>query len=432
MDLCYRYKAKDNVILFLKSSKDQGLFTEYIEDKSIANLESDISNVYYYINDYGIDSMGGEVSQEQLMARFEYFIEKVYEGFRLAQEKIIETLQNINLESKSLKIQLKQARIDRDRDLVNKFRLRLQELSNREYIFRKLVDTIAWGYIFRHHYIARRLYIGRNIDSIQNSDIETYLEIARTFTEKNKLSFSLLTDITSFIQLGDVIYLEANIANHTTNWKLLEIKSGEKNHKILNILYNKETISEETISTLTKAEIGQGLRIVEQFKKMHRAISVIKDEKGLDARGDNINVIDAEHVEIAYYDDIVQNMFKSCGKKGWSTKVIDDCLYVGVYDVNIPIKMAYYAFHTWMNEIDIKYPITNFQSTFKYPLFKPPFLTQVGKINLIDVALGKKIILACLDFDKWFDIGSDMGLNCRWLNRRGPDEYFGNNKVLYI
>jgi hypothetical protein len=122
-------------------------------------------------------------------------------------------------------------------------------------------------------------------------------------------------------------------------------------------------------------------------------------------------------------------MFEDCGKKGWSIQDIDDkCLYIGAFDINIPLKEAYHAFNGWMKEMDIKYPITNFQSTFKCPLCKPPFLTGVDKMNLLDITLGKKIILACLDFDKWFEIGDSMGLNCEWLTQRESDKCVKENK----
>jgi hypothetical protein len=429
MDLCYRYNAEDNIILFLKCIDGRSLFTEYVVDKSIADLERDILNIYYYINEYGINSLGCEVSQEAITAKKEYFIGKVHEGLQLAQDKIIEILLNINSESNQLKDQLKQANIDRNKSLIKGIKLKQQDLSNREHIFRKLADTIAWGYIVRDHTEARRLYIGRETDSIQNSDIENYSEFAKRFAGKSGFNFCLLTDITSFIQLGDAICSEPDVKNETQHWSLVEIKSGKINRKLLNIIENNNFDAHETISYLTKKELEQGLRIMEQYRRMSRSLSVIKDGKGIDAAGSNINVIDATHINVDYYTNVVNNLFDTCKEVGWSIEVIDECLYLGLYDINIPIKRAYYAFTEWMKEMDVRYPPTNFQSTFECPLCKPPFLIGIDKMNLADIALGKKIALSCLDFDKWFEIGNEMGLSCKWLSRSESNEYIKQNRI---
>ena len=422
MDLCYRYRAEDNVILFLKSSKDKGLFTEYIVDNSIASLEKEILDIYNYIHEYGINSVGGDVSNEGLMARWEYFQEKVHEGLGLAENLIINHLLDINKKNDILKDKLKLARVGHDNYLTYKIKLELQDLSNRENIFRKLADTIAWGYIIQDHPTARNLYIGRNVAPIQNSEAEIYLGFKKEFAEKNKLGLSLFADITSFIQIGDAV-LAVSDGTNGRHLKIAEIKSGDINYKLLDMLTGKKVINEESMGDLTKNELDQGIRIIKQLKRLKSAVSVIRDGEGLDATGSYRRTVDVEHVSADYYNDIVNDMLKNCGQKGWSIDVIDDCLYLGAYNLDASLNGAYRAFNEWMNEMDVRYPIINFQSTFCHPLFEPPFLTGIDKMDLVDIALGKKIILTCLDFDKWFEIGNSIGLNCDWQSRSESDKY---------
>jgi hypothetical protein len=422
MDLCYRYRTEDKVILFLKSSKEKGLFTEYIVDNSIASLDKEILNIFNYIHEYGINSVEGDVSNEGLMARREYFIEKVHDGLRLAEDQIIKDLLDINSKYNILKDELKQARIDHDNDLTNKIKLELKELSNRENIFRKLADTIAWGYIIRDHPTARNLYIGQNMAPIQNSEVGIYSEFKKKFMRKYKLGFSLFADITSFIQIGDAICIVPDRENGY-HLKIAEIKSGKINYKLLDMLTGKKIINEESMDALTKKELDQGLRIIRQYERSNSALSVIRDGEGIDATGSLRRTIDVEYVHVDHYDDTISDMLKNCEQEGWSIDVIDDCLYLGVYNSDVSIKNAYRSFMGWMNKLDVRYPITNFQSTFHSPLFKPPFLTGIDKMDLIEIALGEKLILACLDFDKWFEIGNSVGLNCDWLSRSESDKY---------
>lgn len=442
MNLCYRYRSKDNVILFSRYSREEGLFTEYIIDKSVTRFEEDILNIYHYIFEYGIDSMGEDISQEALTARREYFIGKVHEGLVLAQDKIIEVLLNINSESHHVKTQLKKANVERNKDLIKELMLKLKDLSNREYIVRKLADAIAWGYIIQDHPTARRLNIGRDIDSIENSDLKSYLKFAKDYSAKNKSNFCFLTDITSFIQIGDAICSEIDTATNTGHWNLVEFKSGERNRKILDILETGSYNNSEIMSSLTKKEIDQGLRIINQYKRMDAAVSTIEEGKGIDAKGRNVHAINVEDIKIIYYSDVINDMIETLEENEWSIKVIDDCLYLGLYDTNIPLKKAYHAFGEWMKAIDVKYPITNFQLSFTCPLCKPPFLTGLRKRDIVDIAMGKKIILASLDFDKWFEIGEKIGLSLEWLNRsesnkylkerEGTDLYVNGKKIIKI
>jgi hypothetical protein len=45
-------------------------------------------------------------------------------------------------------------------------------------------------------------------------------------------------------------------------------------------------------------------------------------------------------------------------------------------------------------------------------------LSGIDKIDIIDITVGKKKILAYLDFDAWLEIGRDIGLDCDWLSKK--------------
>jgi len=61
----------------------------------------------------------------------------------------------------------------------------------------------------------------------------------------------------------------------------------------------------------------------------------------------------------------------------------------------------------------------------------PFFMSNIDKSHIIDIALGKKIILICLDFDKWINFGATIGLKGRWLSRKESNMLIKNYSGLF-
>jgi len=235
MCLPYRYKIEEEIIVFLKFNNMGGYYysADYMKDPSIESLKKTLLDIYEYICEYGIKSVADTTPIESLKVDMN-FMETIHEGLALAQDGLIDAILKINDDIKYEKARLKQANIDHDENLKVKIKFRLGELYIRERMFRKLADTIAWGYFVRDHSSARRLYIGRDMDIIDESKCDEYKQFVKEFNS-NKSKFGLLTDITSFIQLGDIICTEVDTEGLHT-WNLIELKSGKVNRKILNIL----------------------------------------------------------------------------------------------------------------------------------------------------------------------------------------------------
>jgi len=101
-------------------------------------------------------------------------------------------------------------------------------------------------------------------------------------------------------------------------------------------------------------------RIIKQGKKAVNALSVIKRGSGVDALGDKVKIIDSMDFEKEFFLDKINEILDRCEKYGYSTDIIDDCLYIGAYSANIPIKKAYLAFTAWIASLGISYPIMNY------------------------------------------------------------------------
>lgn len=313
--------------------------------------------------------------------------------------------------------------------LKNDLNNQIEDLSIRSSVFRKLADSIAW-YFLQHHYIANRFYLKGNMPSINNSNLESGRKFIREFNN-NEMRFALLTDITSFLQIGDVLCIE--FEGESIKQYILELKEGEKNRKLFEILDDPNNNFENTYSLLEPKLQKQMNRIIKQRCRGERALSIIKNEKGIDFEGTRVEICDLTNLDAEFYTEKVRSLLRDCEKDGWALDTIDDeCLFVAAYDLNVPIKKAYQAFAEWLEGCAINYPITNYQSSFNFPLAYPPFINGIDKSDKIDLSLGKKLILSCLNFDRWFDLGETIDLKCEWMSRKDSDKIIKNEKrIIY-
>ncbi len=117
-----------------------------------------------------------------------------------------------------------------------------------------------------------------------------------------------------------------------------------------------------------------------------------------------------------HFDVEFNELLKESDKKNWAIAIIDNCLYIGIYTPKYLPRGT--AFHAWIRGSGIEYPIINFRSCLYDPASYPPFLLPLSKKDIIDIVVGKKLILYCLDFDAWFKVAEKIGLKISWLNRK--------------
>ncbi len=426
---CSRYNAKYGYILFVKA-ENGALSKFYLRDDSIEEFENKIKRIYEYIFGY--------CPIRFLDENKNYFYQKVHEGFGLAQNHIIQEILEIESSKNKFKKELKEANKDRNKNLINKIRHCIVDLTYRECILRKLADSIAWHFI-QHHSTARRLYIGKNPNPISHTNLESTWDFSKKINQC-EMSFALLTDITSFIQISDMILVNIN-SDDSISWDLIELKEGKVNweiQKFIEKLGDEDADEDELLQFLNPKEIDQIERQFRQANRMIKAKSIINEGSGIDEAGTFVKILD-NPIELEIYMDNIENMLLDCENNGFSLDVIDNCLYIAAYSMEIPLRKAYEAFSSWMAELNVEYPIINFQSTFCCPLSDPIFNFNLKKEDVIDIALGKKLILACLDYDELINIGEEIGLVCEWekkkesgstANKYGILDY--NNKILKV
>jgi len=91
-------------------------------------------------------------------------------------------------------------------------------------MYRKLMDCVAWQMLEMQLYAARRLYQSQRPPSLKHSNFNSVKSASDFETSEDHAKFALISDLTSFVQVGDLLVYDAD-----KGLAVVEVKEGEKN-----------------------------------------------------------------------------------------------------------------------------------------------------------------------------------------------------------
>lgn len=345
----------------------------------------------------------------------EKFLIACHDGFKKAQEILIsEVLKYQELLRKS-KSELKNYRRERNKAKENKIKLTIQIIGQRLHTFSHIADGIAWQLIGSQIHVARRLYMEQDTAKyLDSSNIEHAIEVANVIN-KNPKDFALISDLTSFVQIGDLL------VKHDNKIGIMELKEGYVNNLIddffKSIQENKEfERKEEFKEKLNKKTLKQINRMLRQLERASRAITVINKDEGVDpVSGRNIKV-STPKVQTEYFHKELWELQEKLKEKKWAYTVIDNCLYMGMYR-DEEIAMAGFAIKQILKKQTDNYIIIDWLSitqNLSEPIFSKPFPREF----IIDILIGKVKVILGINFDALIKIWNAVGLKTRWLSTK--------------
>lgn len=369
------------------------------------------------------------------------FISACHIGYQKAQDRVISLLQQ-NADDKSLDA---------------------EEKLYRELLLRKIIDTLAFIFLGGQIHIIRRLSIHDRVIPVDLKIIKYNQEIANGFNMKSHLTFSLLADLTTFIQLFDI--LKVDFRPGYKRLSFIELKTGKVNEILLNEL-EKYELKEESIKKIKtdkkiKTEYKkQATRILRQKIRLERLNEIIKTDKGIDPKLKKQISLIGNNIEEETYDAILMELIDSAksDKDGMSSGMVNFCLHFGVgysSDKNIAKESAISGakYSLWkvlqeppkglteirnelLNKISEEdlYVFCNLFKTNIYSLPVKPFLlwgiTHEDKFNLMKDTLS---IFVLFDLSAFFWLGKKFGIDMHLSSRREADlakKEFGAGNVL--
>lgn len=350
---------------------------------------------------------------DELKTKFKHL---VHDGFKGAQLRLVEEISAYQKILTTYKEQQKQARINRDKTSEAQFKNLISEIENRIKILSHIGDGIVWQLFGAQVYKIRRFYINESSKTLEESNIEHALEVA-AIINRNPDNFALITDITNFIQISDLIVLKDNQLG------ILELKDGKVNDELIKL--KKEYFTSDNVEEKLK-EIGNNLdskklkqfnRMLRQDMRMIQTIEVLNDDEGTDVKtGKQIKILTPKHKTETYSRKISETISK-LKDSNWAYDV--DCgsiIHIGVYKP-VSYELSNAVIPSLLADSKHKI-IVDFSSILKNlsePLFAKPFPPDIIHDLLFD---DLRIILG-FDLDKFFnDFEQFFGVKTKVLSRK--------------
>ena len=311
-----------------------------------------------------------------------------------------------------------------------------------EVLFRGIADSIAWQLIGQQLCYARRLFKGRSQPDLKHSNFGSVVFAAEKFINEQPGGMALISDLTTFIQVGDLLTM-----NPTGGLAVVEVKEGEKNRTIGEFMdFYLQHGCDRSLFYFAQQE---GRDSVKQLERMLRQVGRMSHVAEVMSKGDSVDPdtkqkirIPEDYIFIASWDDELNHVLAESETKGWSISVIDECLFLGCYS-DAPMKMAgHVLFNTWFDSCGgtPTYPRSLLIDGMRHPLAMPVFNLNIPSERKFDVLFGRKQVCIGINVESLLDQCKKVGLQVRFatdkeasrFDQMGSHPYRHNGKAIFI
>ena len=391
------------------------------------SFENRIRHIFRYVAEFGIQKMPihllGRAPTESEKQKYKAL---VHFGFRLGQKKIVEEILNLQKINAEVRDKIKEANKIKNKEMKQMLSWTASQLEFDIQILRHFADFIVWQIIGGHHFKARALYSGnRSRPDLLNTNLESVLLSVEQFHLMNRASFALITDLTSFVDVGDIIWMGYD------SFKIVEVKTGPKQERVTRLV-NKildfdYTIVNEDLEGITSSMMDQAKRTIAQLQKGRAATSFINTERGDDPfTGDKRKVFETSASQDRYFKQLVE-LLDSAIKVGESAGFVEGIIKIGVYQPHkIPkgLDFSRSSYVTAGNTI-----LTNYITQIFVPIREPLFFKPIGKEHIFNLLFEKLTVIIAIDLDKLIEFFNQGGLKATWLSRKESFQYKEKKKT---
>lgn len=309
------------------------------------------------------------------------------------------------------------------------------ERQQEEAMFRKLADTMAWQMLGNQTYLARRLFRDQSPPTLLQSNFESVVAAANDVQGDDLGKFALISDLTSFVQVGDLLLSEP-LDGRTT---VVEVKSGgEKNERIVRFV--ESWIDSKSQDDLELFRQREGEKAAEQAQRIARQMARLRHFAEVASSGESVDPdsgypvhIPDDEFQIDSYDAELARLIDRAKKQDWAIDVLDGCLFVAAY-ANKMRKESNVAFERWLRDEDwhTDYPVVNLMNCMLIPLAKPIFIRGLPSEQKFDLLFGRVLVNFGIHLGHFVELANHLGVTVRWSSRQHAATIGGGRGALRV
>lgn len=385
--------------------------------ESVSEYRNSLKKITNYAFNYATNKIGLDNLIKNLEADAAFYKEytKVcYEGYKIAQKLLIIEIKKYQGLLRNTNKELKEARREKNKDNIEKGKQELIILEQRHHTLLHIADGIAWHLIGGEIHIARRLcFKEEGFKYLDSCNIEFSIKVADEINKRDD-TFALITDITSYIQVGDLLVF------NDKDIKAIELKEGKNNTEIIKYLAQNthivKSLDNNQPDNLDDKSYKQAQRMLRQLNRNNKIAEIINTDEGIDPKtGANIKV-GTPQIDTEYYYNYLIKLHKDLESKIWAYTVVEDCLHIGMYR-NEALAMSPFVIKSFLKTITENYIVTDWMTitqNISEPIFMKPFPVDF----ILDILTGSAKVIIGLDLDRMIDKFNQEGLKTRWLSTK--------------
>ncbi|WP_323968431.1 hypothetical protein [Aeromonas veronii] len=312
----------------------------------------------------------------------------------------------------------------------------------KELIIRGIADAIAWQLLGNQLAYARRFFQAIPQPDLYNSNFKSVVFAAKESLKEKPDTVSLISDLTSFIQIGDLLECDPN-----KGLKIVEVKEGKMNAKIGDFMdFYMHSQCDQALHYFAQQEGEQAIkqlhRMFRQMNRMLHVTSILNTGHGVDPDTNEQIKIPEPFFPMENWDDQLTHTLKKAHDKGWAIDVIDNCLFLGVYASEHMRIGGHIIFNHWFDNAGgtPECPRKRLIDCMYNPLALPIFSRDIPDEYKFDVLFGRKHVCMGICIEKLLEECNKSGYSVRFatnkeqglLDKTGKRPYKHKGKSVFI
>jgi hypothetical protein len=298
--------------------------------------------------------------------------------------------------------------------------------------YRGIADAIAWQLLRNELAYAKRFFMAEVPPAPTESNIQSVVSVVDNIHKAEPNSIALISDLTSFIQISDIVHMRPN-----KGMSIYEVKEGSINKEILELL-NREHDSQGHYDVSDKKYNSESFRrqlerARRQKNRMSSLQSTLLNDKGTDAAtGKKVQIFEPQmHID-SWYTELLE-AYEACKSRGWGISVVQNCLYIGCYETGRFAMPAQLAFETWFSALGATQscPRTSLVDCMLDPLALPIYSIPIPDELKFDLLFGRKHIALGLNVPELIGLCQRQGIQVELASQKATTQALQQGTLLW-
>ena len=383
-------------------------------------------------------------------AAFRHFIRGCHYGYDRAQRQVGDLVIDLETQIRDAADELRKFRMARDTRARGLFR-RIEVLRCRQVVLRRLIDSILYTIVGARTWVIRRFLQEYQIRPVNPATLKGTIELASDFNRQDRMSFNLVSDLTTVVQIGDLVSINITGLGQA-EWRLIEIKEGRVNEILSGVIEksggNLTSDDHQLIKTVFGDHgIKQAQRMIRQQSRMTEVHKILQTDRGIDPLLKREIRITPDSVELDDCHEAVHRVWDKARKNGIGVAVVDGCLrFVATSAANMKILghmgVAHLFYHLANpdkvcslpdpqqseNEVEALKSVPLFvdliEHNMKGQLGCPLFVWKEEQA-VLDLLAGRIRIFIQFDLERFFLLAEAENIKMTWVRGKDADELKG-------